>query len=172
MLVDIKWNPKKYLDGLDTELMEVVRLEETEGGGFDFDANFIGNGEKIPINYSIIRLEKGVYASNTNLESDIDLFSDTVGINRYGGFHYGVSDNVEQILEYHSDLVNDPDKAYILSVSMVCKEDQPKNYGWRWHKWGEYIGTRTPQFEYLYDEPEIEEVLIFNFIEVEAPAEP
>jgi hypothetical protein len=31
---------------------------------------------------------------------------------------------------------------------------------------GEYLGTQNPQCEYLYDEPDIEEVYIFEIVEV------
>ena len=38
--------------------------------------------------------------------------------------------------------------------------------GWRWHKWGPYIGTQDPQCEYLADEPEIKEVFVYRFIQL------
>lgn len=31
-------------------------------------------------------------------------------------------------------------------------ENRGKGGGWRWHKWGTYIGTLDPQCEYLDDE--------------------
>ena len=37
---------------------------------------------------------------------------------------------------------------------------------WRWHKWGPYIGTKEPKCEYLYDEPEIDKVVIFELYEI------
>ena len=39
--------------------------------------------------------------------------------------------------------------------------------GWRWHKWGEYIGKHTPQYEYLSDEKGIDYVLTWDIVIVE-----
>lgn len=40
----------------------------------------------------------------------------------------------------------------------VRRNEQPANGGWRWHKWGEYIGKHKPEHEYLYDEAGIDRV--------------
>ena len=71
---------------------------------------------------------------------------------------YGVSDNVEQVLERYKAVVDNPDVQIIISFAPVNKEDQPKNGGWRWHKWGEYIGTHEPKHDYHDDEDRIEAV--------------
>jgi hypothetical protein len=47
----------------------------------------------------------------------------------------------------------------------VIKANQSHEGGWRWHKWGEYIGKYEPQYEYLYDEPEIEKVYVYHIYE-------
>lgn len=77
---------------------------------------------------------------------------------------YGVCDSAEQLLASH-DYEADPRKLLISLVEMR-KEDQSESGGWRWHKWGKYIGTQSPQCEYLYDEPEIELVYTFNVYEI------
>lgn len=78
---------------------------------------------------------------------------------------YGVADNVDQVLALH-DFEGDPRK-YFISIVEIRKDQQPDYGGWRWHKWGEYIGTREPQREYLYDEPEIDSVITYHIYEVE-----
>lgn len=67
---------------------------------------------------------------------------------------YGVADNIEQILEYYKDQIEHPKDEYCISITPIYqdKANKGKGGGWRWHKWGEYIGTRTPLCEYLDDE--------------------
>lgn len=65
---------------------------------------------------------------------------------------YGVCDTPEQFLElFEAKLNNDP-----LSEVCVFLTHHAKNPGetggWRWHKWGEYVGTGEPTTEYLADE--------------------
>lgn len=36
-------------------------------------------------------------------------------------------------------------------------ENKGQGGGWRWHKWGEYIGDGNPQYEYLDDEEGFED---------------
>ena len=84
--------------------------------------------------------------------------------NIYMSHPYGVCDNWKQIFEKIHKL-----KYYQESTEKFCiflcrhrKIDQPDWGGWRWHKWGRYIGEYEPQAEYLYDEPEIDEVFTFH----------
>lgn len=78
---------------------------------------------------------------------------------------YGVCDHYEQILEREPCLVNDPDRKFIITITPILKANQEPDGGWRWHKWGEYIGTKNPQCEYLYDEPDIEKVYCYHIYE-------
>ena len=75
---------------------------------------------------------------------------------------YGVADDVEQILERYKQAIDNPDSKIVISITRVCKPDQPDRGGWRWHKWGEYIGTQEITTEYLYHEPIVESVLCFH----------
>lgn len=79
---------------------------------------------------------------------------------------YGVADTVDQIQSYVSFLKSDP-RPFIVAMTPVYKSLEPKKDGWRWHKWGRYIGTQNPQCEYIADEPEIDKVLCFNVIYLE-----
>ena len=78
---------------------------------------------------------------------------------------YGVADSLEQVVTYYNQA--GITKKHVCFVLKIRREDQPAYGGWRWHKWGPYIGNQTPQAEYLFDEPEIESVIIFQFHEVE-----
>ncbi len=79
---------------------------------------------------------------------------------------FGVCDNYSQILEKYADLLNNPNKNYVIGLSTVKRENQSPEGGWRWHKWGEYIGTQNPEHEYLYDDTHIDKVYCFHIYEI------
>lgn len=78
-------------------------------------------------------------------------------------YDYGICDNINQLITYW-DWENDP-RCLVIFCTPVRKCEQPPCDGWRWEKWGQYIGTKIPQADYLYDEPEIELVYVFTIFE-------
>ena len=78
----------------------------------------------------------------------------------------GVCDYPEQVLEKFPILKEHP-APFFISFVKLRRGDQPREGGWRWHKWGTYIGDKNPQCEYLHDEPEIEEVYTFSVYELD-----
>lgn len=87
----------------------------------------------------------------------------------YRKSQYGVADSIDQIKEYFKEEIDDPERKYVISVTPVWQKDQPEWGGWRWHKWGEYIGELNPQCEYLYDEKfgeDFEYVICYHLYEV------
>ena len=80
---------------------------------------------------------------------------------------YGVCDNYEQVLEKYKDILNDTDKNYVIGMCTIDREKQPTEGGWRWHKWGEYIGNQNPEHEYLYDDTHIDRVYCFHIYEID-----
>lgn len=83
-------------------------------------------------------------------------------------YPYGVCDNYKQILEREKDIdyyLNSDEKFCIL-ITPIYKKQQPSEGGWRWCKWGEYIGDQKSEAEYLYDEPNIEMVYVYNIYKV------
>lgn len=84
---------------------------------------------------------------------------------------YGVGDSIEQIKEYFKEEIEDPNRKYFITATPVFqdKENKGKGGGWRWHKWGEYIGKLEPKCEYLDDEDfgdDFEYVICFHLYEV------
>ena len=79
---------------------------------------------------------------------------------------YGVADNVEQVLSHFKEELDDPDTAYIIGAFWVTKNGQPIG-GWRWEKWGPYIGKQEPLAQYIRDEPVIESVLVYHLYRIE-----
>lgn len=77
---------------------------------------------------------------------------------------YGVVDKPNQLFRYY-DLIHDPRK-FCVGFTPVFRKDQPNWGGWRWHKWGPYLGTQKQTTEYLYDEKHIDYVLLYHIIEI------
>lgn len=75
----------------------------------------------------------------------------------------GVCDTPEQAVE-KLGLRDSPEKVFV-SFVRIRRDEQPAQYGWRWHKWGPYIGDQKPTCEYIAGEPEIEEVYTFHVYE-------
>jgi hypothetical protein len=111
-----------------------------------------------------------IYISNLNWEHDLERLTDYKLVNKYGEWTYGVCDNASQVLEYCDRQIIEEelseDKEYIIVLTPILKRHQPKNDGWRWHKWGKYIGVQNPQYEYLADEDNIDMVYVFEVKEV------
>lgn len=78
---------------------------------------------------------------------------------------YGVCDGYEDILSHpeYQFLASDP-RPFTIVVHEIRRDEQPQDGGWRWHKWGPYIGTYEPQHEYLYYES-IERVFAFRILQ-------
>ncbi len=100
---------------------------------------------------------------NIFIEQGFDLFAPT-----YHKEQGGVADNIDQIKEYFKEEIEDPNKKYIIVCTPVF-QDKGKREGWRWHKWGKYIGKLNPKCEYLDDEDfgeGFEYIICFDLIEV------
>jgi hypothetical protein len=78
---------------------------------------------------------------------------------------YGVADSWQQVLMKKPEYIQCEDK-YVLFVSEVRREHQSPKGGWRYHKWGEYIGEQGPQHEYLYDDTHIDSVMLYHFFRI------
>jgi len=77
---------------------------------------------------------------------------------------YGVCDNEDQVIEKCPEL-QDEEREFVITLTRVEKANEPPYGGWRWHKWGPYIGTHKPEHEYLYDEEGIERVFVYHIYE-------
>ena len=85
---------------------------------------------------------------------------------------FGVCDNASQVLDYYDSLYEQhtdymEDKKFVILLTPIIREQQPECGGWRWHKWGQYIGKFESKCEYLYDEKGIDYVYCFKILEVE-----
>ena len=85
---------------------------------------------------------------------------------------YGVADNASQVMDYydklcreHADYTNN--HKFVILLTPIFRKSEPEVEGWRWHKWGPYIGEHEIKCEYLYDEKGIDYVYVFKILEVE-----
>lgn len=88
------------------------------------------------------------------------------GIGRYPSSYY-VCDSPEQFIEKYGELLERDERRFIVFFTPMVKSEQSPTGGWRWHKWGEYVGEGTPTTEYLYDEPEFERVYTVSIVHVD-----
>lgn len=84
------------------------------------------------------------------------------------GLHeYGVCDTPEQFMERFGAALDALPGRWVVSFTVVKKADEPSDGGWRWRKWGPYIGDKRPGHEYLHDEgPEITQATCFRVYRV------
>ena len=113
-----------------------------------------------------IKLETGVYEiGHFSLDSIC-----SVNFFEYPQFEnirsYGVCDDYKQVIEKAGAELSDESRRFVMSVTPVKKANQPSIGGWRWHKWGPYIGNKEVTTEYLYDEPFVEKVYVYKIIEI------
>lgn len=110
-------------------------------------------------------------------------------------FICGVSDNATQVKKYideciyayqHNDETNidkyfegedlvqfidamekeNRDYGFVLLLTPIVNEHNGEWDGWRWHKWGEYIGHHKIKHEYLNDEKGVDFVFTWELIPV------
>lgn len=114
-----------------------------------------------------VEIEPGIFLSNTFsfhycIENDCEKYYD------FGDWDaYGVCDNIEQVKRVYSTWLNDSELKFCVSFVKIVKSEQSEEGGWRWHKWGHYIGDKNPQCEYLYDEgDDIQEIYVYHIYEL------
>lgn len=132
------------------------------GFAFNFNQDLTANG--YTINESPFFEEwRGFFANSTAMSDDAreQEFARLDSLPH----DYGVCDSWEQIVERWPVLVTSPRK-FVIGLTEVVKADEPPQGGWRWHKWGDYIGIHEPMEEYLHDEPVVQRVWCFHIIEI------
>jgi hypothetical protein len=115
------------------------------------------------------QLQEGVYLSDYSfqlhaIERSKSYIKDPEFLSYDSAWYYGVCDGIDNLLEVIPELLS-PDREFVVLLTKITKSGQPRYEGWRWHKWGDYIGTQTPTTEYIYDEPEIELVYCYHIYE-------
>lgn len=113
-----------------------------------------------------VRLQQGVYeVGHYGSSSFMRGYDEYPNLGPEHG-SYGVCDGAENALDVLK-VLQDPARQFVLVLTKVTrdKENAGLGGGWRWHKWGEYIGRQQPTTEYLDDEPEIDSVYCYHVYE-------
>lgn len=131
---------------------------------------------------------KGCYWGNLNPENLIDHASAYETYKHWpaSSLAYGVSDNATQVFNHlkqaletyltkdsthsffirgkrlYKFLADNPDAVYLIRFYPVFNHHDGKTGGWRWHKWGSYLGKHTPKCQYLNEEKNIDYVLLWH----------
>lgn len=117
------------------------------------------------------RLAEGIYQIthfNGNMEFGINDFdAQYPNLGEHGC--YGVCDSLENLLSVYAEVLNHPVRKFLVTLTKVKREPENKGQGggWRWHKWGPYIGAHEIQCEYLDDEEGIDHVFCFHVYEID-----
>lgn len=85
---------------------------------------------------------------------------------------YGVCDSPEQFISLFRDTLEADERTFVVSFAHIKKkpENAGKGGGWRWHKWGPYIGSGKPEYEYLDDEDGFDDgVCVYHVYQVAGP---
>lgn len=128
------------------------------------------------------RVYRGVYEAHINFDKEIqDLIVDqwpamndnSIEWDRWIAYtanpaaSYGVVDHWSQLPLRALDA--DP-RNLLVYLGLHRRADQSPDGGWRWHKWGPYLGVHSPEtstdFEYLYDATDVVEVWSYCVVEV------
>lgn len=136
---------------------DIEEIEKTKNAyKKEFNIDYVAQPELL--------IENGIYRESIDFNFSEDEIKEDI---EYTGI-YGVADNIEQIKKYLKKYIDVPDEKYIIAVTPVFQHKGEAD-GWRWHKWGPYIGTLNPQCEYLDDEDfgdDFEYVLCFELYKV------
>ena len=80
---------------------------------------------------------------------------------QYNYLTYGVCDNASQILNHY-----EPKEDEVVLMVPIIRKFESEIGGWRWHKWGSYIGVQNPSHEYIYDDKDIDVVFCFTIYKI------
>ena len=134
-----------------------------EGHNFDYtpaSEKMLMDGVYVSFNFRALEFEE--LGEQLTYEQQYGLYPD------YSKSQYGVADNLDQILEYYKEEIDSDDRFFIYVYPIYQdKSNRGNGGGWRWHKWGPYIGQLTPECEYLDDEDfYVDYVLIFHIVKI------
>lgn len=118
------------------------------------------------------RVHRGVYEAHFNFDKEIEdlIVEQWVDFSMWGYsdfYSYGVVDHWSQLPLTRLD---DDERNLLVFLGRIRRADQSESGGWRWHKWGPYLGVHSHEtsidHEYLYDATDVVEVWSYRVVEV------
>lgn len=138
--------------------------------------NMLVNLKKLRKSRKKNRIGQGMYLANGLVRFDFGWYLERYGIPVFEKYQpivnepsriigtFGVCDYPEQVLEQIPELVTSKEK-FVVGFTKIKRNEQSP-FGWRWKKWGKYIGTQQPKHEYIYDDKHIDEVYFYQILRV------
>ena len=108
----------------------------------------------------------GVSDNATQVKKYIDECIDSY---QYGHEYNGVGDFFQgkQLVQFMQAMEEENrEYGFVLLLTPIVNEHNHAWGGWRWHKWGEYIGYHQIEHEYLNDEEGVDFVFVWKLIPV------
>lgn len=172
MITDFEINGQDWLEkDILPEYWSQFKIEKVDGG-IAIQATF--ENEPFQLHGCFKNgFPKGCYIADLNFQNVLDtVYPDP---NKYNGgeedsngkfwSRYGLCDNPEQVLKkYKNSHYMKNEEPYCILFTPLYREDEPETGGFRYHKWGSYIGKQKPQHEYLYDDKHIDLIYSFHFV--------
>lgn len=110
-----------------------------------------------------LRIEKGCYLighfGSSHFLQEYKEYSDDLSVDPFG-----VCDSLQQLKAACPELEGSQ-REFVVTLTEVRKDEQPDEGGWRWKKWGPYIGEHEITTEYLRDEEHIDRVFCYHIYE-------
>lgn len=149
--VGVEYN-KSITNSPEGNLIEILGTAKTT---HEMWKQYSNEADVVLVQYSTEK-SRGIWFINShNFHIDLEDMSTHILVESYPNLGstepYFVTDNLDTIQKYYDEQINDPEHEYVISVTEVKKQDQPEDDGWRYHKWGQFIGDVEPDSEYIYD---------------------
>jgi hypothetical protein len=125
---------------------------------------------------SASKIQRGYFNSPLNFDNIVE---SSLGRrldyeNKYPSFDYdldsyGVCDSPQQFIDKFNDDLEKDERQFVVGFAHILKNSSNagEGGGWRWHKWGQYIGEGDPQCEYLDDEEGFEDgVYVYDIVQI------
>lgn len=171
----VKLSAKPNKDEFDYEMLKLyekaINYNDFSDMGFFEYETFM---KELSNNYHIIEDDKKIDGTKFVIAGD---YNDHYIIQRYSDYElkhipisdwkqyddlpFGVCDNASQILKYFA-----PKNDEIVLMVPVIRDWEPEMGGWRWHKWGSYIGVQNLSHEYIYNDKDIDVVFCFTVYKI------
>ena len=79
---------------------------------------------------------------------------------------YGLCDNSEQIMHILGKVLEQDHRRWVVSVHPIFRGHEPEHDGFRFDKWGPYVGTRKFTHDYLYDCTDIDYICVWHIYRI------
>lgn len=96
------------------------------------------------------------------LEASIDAYQQGLDYEGIGDFFQG-----KQVVQFMQAMEEqNREYGFVLLLTPIVNEHNHTWGGWRWHKWGEYLGHHQIEYEYLNDEEGVDFVFVWKLVAV------